>query len=78
MFRDMFLSNSRSMFILRPTSWVPTQPTFYKCPTCSKMCSMKCTCADSGAGTGSDEVHTVQCAVCNVKCPAWNKQRVPL
>ena len=31
------------------------------------MCSMKkCTSADSGAGTGSGEVCTVQCAVCSL------------
>ena len=38
------------------------------------MCSMKCT--DSGAGTGSGAVHTVQCAVCSVQCPACNRQTV--
>ena len=30
------------------------------------MCSMKCTGADSGSGTGSGAVCTVQCAVCPV------------
>ena len=30
------------------------------------MCSMKCTGADSGAGTGLGAVRTVQCAVCSV------------
>ena len=34
---------------------------------------MKCTGADSGAGTGSGAVCTVQCAVCSVKCPACNR-----
>ena len=39
------------------------------------MCSMKCTGADSGAGTGSGAVRIVQCAVCSVQCPACQMQR---
>ena len=41
----------------------------YKCVVCTvqcSMCSMKCRGADSGAGTGSGAVYTVQCAVCSV------------
>ena len=40
------------------------------------MCSMKCTGADSGAGTASGAVRSVQCAVCSVQCPACHMQRV--
>ena len=41
----------------------------YKCVVCTvpcSICSMKCTGADSGAGTGSGAVCTVKCAVCSV------------
>ena len=39
------------------------------------MLRMKCTGADSGAGTGSGAMHGEQFAVCSVKCPACHWQK---
>ena len=41
----------------------------HKCFVCTvqcSMCSMKCSGVDSGAGTGSGAICTVQCAVSSV------------
>ena len=43
----------------------------YKPVLCSiqfSMCSMKCTCSDSGAFAGAGAVSNVHCAVCRVQC----------
>ena len=39
------------------------------------ICCMKCTDADTGAGSCSGALCSVQCAVCSLQCPACQRQR---
>ena len=39
-----------------------------ECSVHCSICSMQCTCSDSGAFAGAGAVRNVHCAVCSVQC----------
>ena len=61
------------MLILPPHTSDQTQPIFYKCATSIKYevyrCRFRCKYRFK-------TVHTVQCALCTVQCPASSRPRV--